>query len=88
MSDIFQEVEEDVRRERYEQLWKKYGNHVIGAAAVLVIAVGGWQAWTAYDNNQRRAVSDQYEARCGEFVLKGAIRRYCVSSRFGNHPRS
>jgi len=62
MSDIFQEVEEDVRRERYEQLWKKYGNHVIGAAAVLVIAVGGWQAWTAYDNNRRRAVSDQYEA--------------------------
>ena len=62
MSDIFQEVEEDVRRERYEQLWKKYGNYVVGAAALLVIAVGGWQAWTAYDNNQRRAVSDQYEA--------------------------
>ena len=62
MSDIFQEVEEDVRRERYEQLWKKYGNYVIAAAAVLVLAVGGWQAWTAYDNNQRQAVSDQYEA--------------------------
>ena len=62
MSDIFQEVEEDVRRERYEQLWKKYGNHIIGAAAVLVIAVAGYQAWSAYDSNQRQAVSDQYEA--------------------------
>ena len=62
MSDIIQEVEEDVRRERYEQLWKKYGNYVIAAAAVLVLAVGGWQAWTAYDNNQRQAVSEQYEA--------------------------
>jgi len=41
MSDIFQEVEEDVRKERYEQLWKKYGNYIIGAAAILVIAVGG-----------------------------------------------
>jgi hypothetical protein len=62
MSDIFQEVEEDVRRERYEQLWKKYGNYVIAAAAVLVIAVGGWQAWSAYDSSQRQAVSDQFEA--------------------------
>jgi hypothetical protein len=62
MSDIFQEVEEDVRRERYEQLWKKYGNYVIAAAALLVLAVGGYQAWSAYDTNQRQAVSDQYQA--------------------------
>ena len=61
MSDIVQEVEEDVRRERYEQLWNKYGNYVIGAAAVLVVAVGGYQAWTAYDTNQRQQVSDKYE---------------------------
>jgi hypothetical protein len=62
MSDIFQEVEEDVRRERYEQLWKKYGNYIIGAAAFIVIAVAGWQAWTAYDTGQRQLVSDEYEA--------------------------
>src|SRR4029453_11996006 len=62
MSDIFQEVEEDVRRGRYEQLWKKYGNYVIAAAAVLVMAVGGYQAWTAYDNNQRQLVSEKFEA--------------------------
>lgn len=61
MSDIFQEVEEDVRRERYEQLWKKYGNHVIAAAAMLVLAVGGYQAWSAYDTNQRQQVSDRYQ---------------------------
>jgi hypothetical protein len=62
MSDIFQEVEEDVRRERYEQLWKKYGNYVIAGAALLVLAVGGYQAWSAYDNNQRQQVSDKYQA--------------------------
>jgi hypothetical protein len=61
MSDIFQEVEEDVRRERYEQLWNKYGNYIMAAAAVLVIAVGGYQAWTTYDSNQRQQVSERYE---------------------------
>jgi len=62
MSDIFQEVEEDVRRERYEQLWKKYGNYVVAAAVVLVLAVGGYQAWKAYDLNQRQQISDRYQA--------------------------
>jgi hypothetical protein len=61
MSDIFQEVEEDVRRERYEQLWQKYGNYIITAAAALVIAVGGYQAWNTYDSNQRQQVSERYE---------------------------
>ena len=62
MSDIFQEVEEDVRREHYEKLWKKYGNYVIAAASVLVLAVAGYQAWTRYDLSQRQKSSDAYEA--------------------------
>jgi hypothetical protein len=60
VSDIFQEVEEDVRRERYEQLWKKYGNYVIAAAVVLVLAVGGFQAWKSYDLSQRQKISERY----------------------------
>ncbi len=62
MTDIFQEVEEEVRKERYEKLWKQYGNYVIAAAAVLVLAVGGYQAWKAYDLNQRQQLSDRYQA--------------------------
>src|SRR6266581_4492596 len=60
LSDIFQEVEEDVRRERYEQIWKKYGNYMIAAAAVLVAAVAGYQAWLRYDLTQRQQVSDRF----------------------------
>jgi hypothetical protein len=62
VSDIFQEVEEDVRRERYEQLWKKYGNYMLAGAAVLVLAVAGYQAWQNYDLSQRQKVSDQFRA--------------------------
>ena len=60
MSDIFQEVEEDVRRERYEQIWKKYGNYIIAGAAVLVAAVAGYQAWQRYDLTQRQQISDRF----------------------------
>ena len=60
MSDIFHEVEEDVRRERYEQLWKKYGNYLIAAGIVLVLAVAGYQTWKSYDLSQRQKISDRY----------------------------
>lgn len=62
MTDIFQEVEEDVRRERYEQIWKKYGHFIIGGVALVILAAGGYQAWTAYDRSQREASSDQFRA--------------------------
>ena len=35
MTDIFREVEEDVRRERVEKLWKAYGNYLIAALVLL-----------------------------------------------------
>ena len=44
VTDIFREVEEDVRRERYEKLWKEYGDYIIAGAALVVIAVGGLPA--------------------------------------------
>ena len=45
MSDIFQEVDEEVRREQLKQLWDRYG-HFFAAAAILVLAgIGGWRGY-------------------------------------------
>ena len=43
MSDIFREVEEDVRRERLEKFWKRYSALLITLGALLLAGVGGWQ---------------------------------------------
>ncbi|WP_085908651.1 tetratricopeptide repeat protein [Kiloniella majae] len=48
MADIFQEVEEDLKRERVEVLWKKYGKWAIGAAVLVVAATAGFQGWESY----------------------------------------
>jgi hypothetical protein len=58
--DIFSEVEEEVRKERWEKLWKRYGNYVIAAAALVVTAVAGWQTYQRYEQSQREAASVEF----------------------------
>ena len=58
MSDIFHEVEEEVRRERFEQIWKQYGDYIIAGFALVIIAIAGWQLWTRYEANQRLKASE------------------------------
>ncbi|HTT98879.1 MAG TPA: tetratricopeptide repeat protein [Rhizomicrobium sp.] len=62
MSDIFHEVEEDVRRERFEKLWKQYGDYAIALAAVIVIAIAGYKFWQRYETQQRLNASAAFFA--------------------------
>ncbi len=62
MSDIFREVEEDVRRERFEQLWKQYGDYVIAGVALIVIAIAGYEFWLRYEQNQRLKAAETFIA--------------------------
>ncbi|PSC06368.1 hypothetical protein SLNSH_03530 [Alsobacter soli] len=49
MADIFREIDEDVRRDRAIEFWKKHGNKLIGLAFLAVAATAGWRI---YDYNQ------------------------------------
>jgi hypothetical protein len=57
VSDIFHEVEEDVRRERFEKLWKQYGDYAIALLAVIIIAIAGYKFWQRYETQQRQNAS-------------------------------
>jgi hypothetical protein len=43
MSDIFQEVDEEVRRDKALEFWKKHQNLIIAGAALIVLATGGYR---------------------------------------------
>ena len=62
MSDIFREVEEDVRREKLQKFWKAYGDYMIALAAVIIIGIAGWQLWQRYEAKQRDAASVAFTA--------------------------
>jgi hypothetical protein len=53
MSDIFQEVDEEVRRDKAAEFWKKYQNLIIGAAVLLVLATAGYR----YHEDRRLAAA-------------------------------
>jgi len=43
VSDIFQEVDEEVRREQLRKMWERHGKYIIAACVLVVAAVGGWR---------------------------------------------
>ena len=45
MADIFQEVDEEVRRERLKKLWDQYGYVFIALCVLIVAGVGGWRGY-------------------------------------------
>jgi hypothetical protein len=45
VSEIFDEVDEEVRREQLKKLWDQYSIHIIAAALLIVAAVAGWRGY-------------------------------------------
>ncbi|MDQ0393549.1 tetratricopeptide repeat protein [Labrys monachus] len=61
MTDIFQEVHEDMRRERAQRLWARYSKYVVGAALLVVAGVGAWTAYQRYAQQQADADGSRFQ---------------------------
>jgi hypothetical protein len=62
VSDIFDEIDEEVRREQFKKLWERYGNLFIALAVLVVIGVGGWQGYDYWRNKQAEQFGAQFTA--------------------------
>ena len=45
MSELFDEVDEEVRREQIKKLWDKYSIYIIALMLLVVAGVGGWRGY-------------------------------------------
>jgi hypothetical protein len=43
VSDVFREVDEEIRREQLKKLWERYQVLIIGTVLLVVVGVGGWR---------------------------------------------
>lgn len=62
MADIFHEVEEELRKDKYNVLLRTWGPWVLGGAITIVVAAAAWQGWDYWQTRQSHAMSDRYFA--------------------------
>jgi len=60
MSDIFREVDEDIRQEKYRRLWDRFGPLVIAVAVLIVVGTGGYRGWLYWQESQAQQAGDTF----------------------------
>ncbi|HVB15218.1 MAG TPA: tetratricopeptide repeat protein [Stellaceae bacterium] len=60
MSEIFREIDEELRRDNLLKLWQRYGKYVIAVAVLALVIVGAIAAWREHLATERRAQGNRY----------------------------
>jgi hypothetical protein len=62
VSDIFDEVDEEVRREQFKRLWERYGILFIALAVLIVAAVAGWRGYQYWQDKKAAETGAKFTA--------------------------
>ena len=62
MSDIFHEVDEEVRRDQLKKLWDRYSIYLIGAAVLIVAGIAAWRGYEYWVAQKAAAAGAAFEA--------------------------
>jgi hypothetical protein len=62
VSDIFTEVDEEVRREQLKKLWDRYSNYIIAAAFLVVAGVAAWRGYEYWETRRAAEAGAAYDA--------------------------
>lgn len=62
MTDIFSEIDDELRKEQARRLWQRYGKLIIGGAVVIVLSVAAWRGYVYWQDTNAQAQGDAYFA--------------------------
>lgn len=62
MSDIFNEVDEEVRREKLKQLWDRYGHYIVALMLLIVLGIAGWRGYDWWMTKKAAEAGTAFEA--------------------------
>ncbi|MBV8924214.1 MAG: tetratricopeptide repeat protein [Bradyrhizobium sp.] len=60
MTELFDEVDEEVRREQLKRLWDRYSIYIIALALLVIAAVGGWRGYQYVEAEKAAKASEAF----------------------------
>ena len=61
MSDIFQEIDEDLRQDKVARLWKVYGKYLVALAVFIILVIASFRFIEHKNEKNREQTSELYE---------------------------
>jgi hypothetical protein len=62
LSEIFREVDEDVRKDQALRAWSTYGRFVIGTVVAVILVTAGFQLWEYTSTNKNEEDGEKFVA--------------------------
>lgn len=62
MADIFNEVDEEVRRDQLKKLWERYSIYIVALAVLIVAGIGAWRGYEYWVAQKAAAAGAAFEA--------------------------
>ncbi|ODA66473.1 hypothetical protein A7A08_02596 [Methyloligella halotolerans] len=58
--DLFREVDQAVRQERYRLIWDRFGYYILAVAALIVLVVAGYRGWVYWQEKQAKETGAEF----------------------------
>lgn len=68
--EFLEEVQKDIRQEKFLNLWKQYGQLVTGCVVGILVLVVGYNLWGHYEQNRRIRMAEKLIA-AQEYITQG-----------------
>ena len=62
MSELFDEVDEEVRRDQLKKLWDRYSIYIVAGAVLIIAAVGGWRGYQYLEAKKAAEAGKAFDA--------------------------
>jgi len=60
VSDLVNEIKQELKEEKYAALWKKHQNHIYSIVLAILVVTAGISFWNRYQEGQRQEVAATY----------------------------